>query len=100
VNWDEISGGWSQVKGKVREQWGELTDSDLDRIGGRKDQLVGLLQQKYGHLRAAAEHELDEWAAALKPDAPAPTASTTAPAATQPTPASEAPAPSATADRT
>ena len=73
MNWDEIGGGWTQVKGKVREQWGELTDSDLDRIGGKKDQLVGLLQQRYGHLRGAAERELDEWAAALEsvPSAPA-----------------------------
>ena len=74
MNWDEISGSWNQVKGKVREQWGELTDSDLDRIGGQKDQLVGLLQQKYGHLRGAAERELDAWAASLQPDASTPVA--------------------------
>ena len=59
MNWDEISGRWGQMKGRAREQWGELTDSDLDRIGGRKDQLVGLLQEKYGYLRGAAERELD-----------------------------------------
>jgi len=69
VNWDEISGQWTQMKGKAREQWGELTDSDLDRIGGRKDQLVGLLQEKYGYLRGAAERELDSWIATLTPRA-------------------------------
>ena len=67
MNWDEISGSWTQIRGKAREQWGELTDSELDQIGGRRDQLVGLLQQKYGHLRAAAERELDAWAGRLEP---------------------------------
>jgi uncharacterized protein YjbJ (UPF0337 family) len=69
MNWDEISGGWAQIKGKARQQWGELTDNDLDQIGGRKDQLLGLIQEKYGHLREVAERELDEWAAALRPAA-------------------------------
>ena len=84
MNWDEISGQWSQVKGKAREQWGELTDSDLDRVGGRKDQLLGLLQEKYGYLRGAAERELDDWVSALKPNAPV--------ASGQPTDESAAPA--------
>jgi len=91
VNWDEISGRWSQVKGKAREQWGELTDSDLDRIGGRKDQLVGLLQEKYGYLRGAAERELDDWMSTLRSSEPVETA--------QPAGEPEAPAASRPADR-
>ena len=70
MNWDEMSGRWSQLKGQAREQWGELTDSDLDRVGGRKDQLVGLLQEKYGYLRGAAERDLDRWVATLTSPAP------------------------------
>lgn len=45
MNWDQIEGKWKEMKGKARSSWGELTDDELDQIGGKKDQLVGKLQQ-------------------------------------------------------
>jgi uncharacterized protein YjbJ (UPF0337 family) len=48
MNWDQISENWKQVKGKVREKWGKLTDDDLTVIEGKRDQLIGKLQEKYG----------------------------------------------------
>ena len=61
MNWDRIEGNWKQVKGTVREKWGKLTDDDLDVIAGKRDQLVGKLQQKYGHTKDAVEKQIDEW---------------------------------------
>ena len=61
MNWDQIEGKWHQVKGKVREQWGKLTDDDLDVIAGRRDQFLGRLQERYGLDRAEAERRLEEW---------------------------------------
>jgi uncharacterized protein YjbJ (UPF0337 family) len=60
MNWDQIEGNWMQMKGKFREKWGKLTDSDLEVVAGRKDHLLGKLQEKYGLKREAAEKELDE----------------------------------------
>ena len=59
MNADIIKGNWSQLKGKFREQWGELTDDDFDKIAGRKDQLAGKLQEKYGYSREEAERRSD-----------------------------------------
>ena len=61
MNWDRIEGNWKQLKAKVRQQWAELTDDDFDRIGGRKDELVGKLQERKGIARDQAEREIDEW---------------------------------------
>jgi len=61
MNWDQIEGKWTQFKGKVKEKWGKLTDDDLDKIGGRKDQLVGKLQERYGDERANLEKEVDDF---------------------------------------
>jgi Uncharacterized protein conserved in bacteria len=61
MNWDEIKGEWKQVAGKVKTQWGELTDDDLTQIGGRKDELVGKLQVNYGHTKEEAEKKIDEF---------------------------------------
>ncbi len=60
MNWDRIEGNWKQFKGKVKEKWGELTDDELTEIGGKKDQLVGKIQERYGYQRDRAERELDE----------------------------------------
>jgi uncharacterized protein YjbJ (UPF0337 family) len=62
MNWDIVEGNWRQLKGTVREQWGKLTDSDLEQIGGRKDQLVGRIQERYGITREAAQQQADQWA--------------------------------------
>lgn len=61
MNWDEIKGNWRQQKGRLKEKWGELTDDDLDRIEGKRDQLLGILQKNYGRTKEAAEREISEF---------------------------------------
>ena len=61
MNWDRVEGNWKQVKGKVKEQWGKLTDDHLDIIAGKRDQLVGKIQENYGVAKDAAEHQVKEW---------------------------------------
>lgn len=55
------SGQWKQMKGKVREQWGKLTDDDLDKIGGDRERLVGRLQEAYGKAQSEIEQEVDKF---------------------------------------
>lgn len=57
MNEDRMKGNWKQFKGKAKEKWGELTDDDLDQIDGKKDQLVGKLQERYGYGKDKAEEE-------------------------------------------
>jgi uncharacterized protein YjbJ (UPF0337 family) len=61
MQWDTIEGNWKQFKGKVKEQWGKLTDDDLDRISGKKDQLAGRLQEAYGIGKDDAERQIREF---------------------------------------
>ncbi len=61
MNWDQIEGNWKQVKGKMKEKWGKLSDDDLDVASGKKDQLVGRLQARYGWAREKAEKEADDY---------------------------------------
>jgi uncharacterized protein YjbJ (UPF0337 family) len=61
MNWDVIQGQWKQMKGKVKEQWGKLTNDDLDVIDGKKDQLVGTLQKRYGYAKDQAQKEVEEF---------------------------------------
>ncbi|QDU69384.1 CsbD family protein [Engelhardtia mirabilis] len=56
-----LKGKWNEYKGKAKEQWGDLTNDDLDKIEGRRDQLVGAIQQRYGRQREEAEKELSSW---------------------------------------
>ena len=67
MNWDQIAGNWKQFTGKLKEKWGKLTDNDLTVAAGKRDQLVGLLQQRYGYEKDLAERELDEFSRTLKP---------------------------------
>jgi uncharacterized protein YjbJ (UPF0337 family) len=60
MNWDQIEGSWKQVKGKAKEQWGRLTDDELDQAAGRREQLIGKVQERYGYARDRAESEVDE----------------------------------------
>ena len=62
MNWDRIEGNWKQLKGKIKEQWGDLTDDDIDRIAGKKDQLSGRLQEAYGIGKDEADRQIDSWA--------------------------------------
>ena len=66
MNWDQIEGNWKKLKGKVKEKWGELTDDDLTTLSGKKDQLAGKLQERYGYEKTQVEKELDEFARELK----------------------------------
>lgn len=61
MNKDEVSGNWKQFKGKVKEQWGKLTDDDMTVIEGKRDQLVGKVQERYGYARDKAEKEVSDW---------------------------------------
>ena len=61
MNRDVLSGKWKQLKGSVKEQWGKLTDDDLDVINGKQDQLEGRLQQRYGYAKDQAQKEIDDW---------------------------------------
>jgi len=61
MNQDIFEGNWKQFKGKVKEQWGKLTDDDLDVISGKRDQLVGRIQERYGVARDEAEKQLSAW---------------------------------------
>jgi uncharacterized protein YjbJ (UPF0337 family) len=61
LNEDIFQGKWNQMKGKVKQQWGKFTDDDLDRISGKRDEIVGLMQERYGYDRARAESELDNF---------------------------------------
>ncbi len=67
MNWDQIQGSWTQLTGKVKEKWGKLTDDDLTVIAGKRDQLAGLLQERYGYAKEQAEKALDEFTKDLKP---------------------------------
>lgn len=61
MNKDEISGNWKQLKGKAKEQWGKLTDDDMTVIEGKRDQLVGKIQERYGYAKDQAEKEVSDW---------------------------------------
>lgn len=65
INSDILEGKWNQVKGKVRQKWGALTDDDMERIAGKRDELVGVVQERYGRSRAQAEREVDDFVSGL-----------------------------------
>jgi len=58
-----LKGKWLQLKGSVREKWGQLTDDDVDKVGGSVDRLVGLIQARYGYAKQRAEAEVDSFLA-------------------------------------
>ncbi len=59
MNWDSVEGNWKELKGKLRSKWAKLTDDDLENIAGKKDVLLGRLQQHYGIKKDEAEKQLD-----------------------------------------
>ena len=59
MNWQQVEGQWDQVKGKVRTQWGRLTDDDLEQAHGRRDRLVGKIRERYGEANEKVEERLD-----------------------------------------
>jgi len=66
MNWDSIEGKWKQFKGNVREQWGKLTDDQLDVIAGKRDNLAGKIQETYGLSKEEAEKQLADWQKRMK----------------------------------
>ena len=66
MNWDRVEGNWKQFSGKVKEKWGDLTDDDLTKINGKREQLEGVLQQRYGYAKDKAASEIDSWTKDLK----------------------------------
>jgi uncharacterized protein YjbJ (UPF0337 family) len=61
MNWDRIEGNWKTFKGQVQQQWGKLTNDDLDIISGQREELVGRIQNTYGLARDEAERQVTEW---------------------------------------
>lgn len=60
MNQDVFEGKWKEMRGQVKEWWGELTDDDLEQVDGKADQLIGLLQQRYGYTKEHAEEALNQ----------------------------------------
>jgi uncharacterized protein YjbJ (UPF0337 family) len=61
MDWNRIEGNWKQLKGKIKEQWGNLTDDDLDKIAGKREQLEGKIQERYGLDKDTARKHVDDW---------------------------------------
>ncbi len=70
MNEDTLKGQWTQVKGRVREQWGKLTNDDLDQIQGRAEQLIGRVQERYGVQRDEAKRQVDDFLRKTEPTTP------------------------------
>ncbi len=61
MNWDRIEGNWLQFKGNIKQQWGKLTDHQLDVIAGKRDHLAGTIREAYGVTKEEAERQLSAW---------------------------------------
>lgn len=61
MNWDRIEGNWKQVKGQVKQQWGKFTDDDLTKLSGKRDELVGKVQERYGVAKDEAEKQVTKF---------------------------------------
>ena len=61
MNWDQVEGNWKQLKGKAQQTWGDITDDEWTQIKGRRTELSGLLQAKYGTAKEAADKQVDDW---------------------------------------
>jgi uncharacterized protein YjbJ (UPF0337 family) len=61
MNWDRIEGNWKMFKGKVQQQWGDLTNDDLDVVEGNRQELAGRIQERYGVGKDEAERQIDDW---------------------------------------
>ena len=61
MNWNQVEGNWKQFSGKVKETWGKLTDDEIDQIAGKRDILLGKVQEKYGIAKEEAEKQIKDW---------------------------------------
>jgi uncharacterized protein YjbJ (UPF0337 family) len=66
MDWNRVEGNWKQFKGAAKEKWGKLTDDDVNVIEGRREQLEGKLQQRYGFANDQIHRDVDDWFRALK----------------------------------
>ncbi len=66
MNWDQVEGRWKQFLGEAKRRWGKLTDDEITEIGGRKDKLIGKLQERYGYEKEAAEEEIRDFVESLR----------------------------------
>ena len=62
MDWNRVEGNWKQLRGRAKQQWGKLTDDDLATAAGRRDELAGKIQERYGIAMDAARKQVDEWA--------------------------------------
>ncbi len=67
MDWETIRGSWKQYQGQIRSKWGKLTDQDMERVKGKRDELVGVIRERYGMAKDKAEVEVDKWLAQIKP---------------------------------
>ena len=67
MNTDQLSGKWKQMKGAAKQHWGKLTDDDLELIAGKRDTLIGKLQERYGMAKEEAQRKADEWLKSYNP---------------------------------
>jgi uncharacterized protein YjbJ (UPF0337 family) len=61
MDWNRIEGNWKEAKGKIKQKWGQLTDDDLTQVNGRRDQLEGRIQQRYGLAKDMVRKDVDDW---------------------------------------
>jgi len=61
MSWDRVEGNWKQFKGEAKEQWGKLTDDELDQVEGKRDKLIGRIQERYGIAKDEAERQVSDW---------------------------------------
>ncbi|WP_045835978.1 CsbD family protein [Hyphomicrobium sp. 99] len=66
MNWDRVEGNWKQFAGKAKEKWGHLTDDDIAKINGKREQLEGVLQERYGYAKEQVKKEVDAWSDSLR----------------------------------
>jgi len=61
MDWNRVEGNWKQFKGKIKSQWGRLTDDDLNVIAGHREQLEGKIQERYGIAKDQVRKDVDDW---------------------------------------
>ena len=65
MDWNQVEGNWKEVTGKVKQKWAKLTDDDLTAINGRREELAGRLQERYGYAKDQARQDVDDWFSTL-----------------------------------
>jgi uncharacterized protein YjbJ (UPF0337 family) len=61
MDWNRVEGNWKQLRGKAKQQWGKLTDDDLAMAAGRREELAGKIQERYGLAKDVAQKQVDDW---------------------------------------